>query len=353
MSRCYLTMSGSIIDLRSDTVTRPTEEMRRAMFDAVVGDDVYGEDPTVNRLQEIAAAKVGKEDALFVPSGTMGNEVAVKTHTQPGDEMILEARSHIYNYEAGATAAISGVQIRAIYGEDGAMDPAEIRRAIRARNEHFPVSRLICLENTHNGAGGTVIPLSIMKETYDLAKEFGLAVHLDGARIFNAAIALGVDAKEIARYSDSVMFCLSKGLSAPVGSILAGSREFIERARRYRKMFGGGMRQAGVIAAAGIVALEKMVDRLKEDHENARILAKGLSEIEGVEVNFRTVQTNMVYAKFRGYTAQGAAERLRERGVLVSFLGRDSVRMVTHREIGREDVLRTIEIARTAFESRS
>ncbi len=334
------------IDLRSDTVTTPTEAMRRAMAAAEVGDDVYQEDPTVRRLEAMAAEKMGKEAGLFVPSGTMGNAVAVMTHTRRGDEVILEAESHIYYYEVAGIAVLSGALPRTVPGVRGAITPELLESALRGPNIHYPPTTLLCMENTHNRAGGAVIPLETMRATSDLAHRRGLAVHLDGARIFNAAIALGVPAAAIAATADSVMFCLSKGLGAPVGSVLTGTRAFIERARKNRKMLGGGMRQAGVIAAAGIVALETMVDRLQEDHENARYLAENLAEIPGLVVDPATVQTNMVMCDVvkPGLSAEELSRRLRERQVLVNANGPSRLRFVTHKDVSRADIARALEI---------
>lgn len=326
--------------MRSDTVTRPTPEMREAMFRAEVGDDVYGEDPTVNRLEELGASMVGKEAAVFVPSGTMGNQVSIMSHTQRGDEIIMEEMAHIFTYEVGAPAVLAGVQIRTIRGTYGVMDPEEVERAIRKPNIHFPRTSLICLENTHNRSGGCVIPIENMKAIYEIAGRYGVRVHLDGARVFNAAVALGVDVKEITRYCDSVQFCLSKGLSAPVGSLVAGSRDFVERARKARKMLGGGMRQAGILAAAGIVALTKMVGRLKEDHDNARFLAEKLVGVPGLFIDMKTVQTNMVVVGTRELGVDGPefVAALRRRGVLCNADLPYRVRLVTHREVSRADV---------------
>lgn len=334
------------IDLRSDTVTTPTEAMRRAMAAAEVGDDVYQEDPTVRRLEAMAAEKMGKEAGLFVPSGTMGNAVAVMTHTRRGDEVILEAESHIYYYEVAGIAVLSGALPRTVPGVRGAITPELLESALRGPNIHYPPTTLLCMENTHNRAGGAVIPLETMRATSDLAHRRGLAVHLDGARIFNAAIALGVPAAAIAATADSVMFCLSKGLGAPVGSVLTGTRAFIERARKNRKMLGGGMRQAGVIAAAGVVALETMVDRLQEDHENARYLAENLAEIPGLVVDPATVQTNMVMCDVvkPGLSAEELSRRLRERQVLVNANGPSRLRFVTHKDVSRADIARALEI---------
>ncbi|MEW6274081.1 MAG: low-specificity L-threonine aldolase [Bacillota bacterium] len=333
-----------MIDLRSDTVTQPTAEMRRAMAEALVGDDVYGEDPTVNRLEALGARMVGKEAALFVASGTMGNLVALLTHTRPGEEIIVGAQAHIYYYEAGGLARLAGVLPRLADDRDGMITAAAVKELLRPPNIHFPPTRLICLENTHNRGGGTILPAEQMRAVYELAKESGLAVHLDGARIFNAAVAAGRPVEEFARYADSVMFCLSKGLSAPAGSLLAGTREFCDRARRARKLVGGGMRQAGVLAAAGIVALEQMVDRLAEDHANARYLAEGLAALPGIELDPARVQTNIVVFHLRapGLTADEFLARLKERGILAVSMSPACVRMVTHRHISRKDVEKTL-----------
>ncbi|HBF11602.1 low-specificity L-threonine aldolase [Thermotoga neapolitana] len=336
-----------MIDLRSDTVTKPTEEMRKAMAQAEVGDDVYGEDPTVNELEKLAAKIFGKEDALFVPSGTMGNQVSIMAHTQRGDEVILEANSHIFWYEVGAMAVLSGVMPHPVAGKNGVMDPDDVKKAIRPDNVHFPRTSLITIENTHNRSGGRVIPLENMKEIYSIAKEFGINVHVDGARIFNASVATGIPAKEYARYADSVMFCLSKGLCAPVGSVVVGDSEFIKRARKARKMLGGGMRQAGVLAAAGIIALTKMVDRLKEDHENARFLAMKLREI-GYQVNPEDVETNMVILRTDNLRVNASVflKELEENGVLASSLSDTEIRLVTHKDVSRsqiEDALNVFE----------
>lgn len=335
------------IDLRSDTVTQPTEEMRRAMAAAPVGDDVYGEDPTVRELEELGAHMVGKEAALFVPSGTMGNQVSILTHTRRGDEVIVDSNSHIFMYEVGAAAVLSGVQLRTVCGEQGYLSPSQIQLAIRDSDIHAPVSRLLCLENTHNRAGGTAVSPSAMSEMASVAHRHNMAVHLDGARIFNAAAALNVAATDIAKDCDSVMFCLSKGLAAPVGSLLAGSRDFVARARKNRKMLGGGMRQAGILAAAGIVALTKMVGRLVEDHENAKTLAKGLLEIPGLHLDLATVQTNIVVfdASGLGIGPDRFVASLAESGVLAVPFG-TRVRMVTHKDVSRDDVQRALSAVR-------
>lgn len=332
------------IDLRSDTVTMPTEEMRDAMRDADVGDDVYGDDPTINRLERLAAEIVGKEAALFVTSGTQGNQVAALSHTRRGDEVIAEAESHIIHHETAGLAVIAGVQPRAIKGYNGQMPIEEIMSSIREKDVHNPRTGLICLENTHGDSGGKVLPLSYMQEVYEAAKEHGIPVHLDGARLFNAAEALGAMPAEITAYADSVQFCLSKALCAPIGSMLAGPAEFIDEARKWRKMLGGGMRQAGIIGAAGIIALEKMTGRLAEDHQHARQLAAGLAKIEGIDIDADGVESNIILfsASSLGLHSAKLVELLKEQGVLANTFDKERVRFVTHREIDASDVVRTI-----------
>jgi threonine aldolase len=330
-----------MIDLRSDTVTLPTDEMRAAMARAEVGDDVYLEDPTVNALQEEAAARVGKEAALFVPTGTMGNLLAVKCHTQPGDEVLLERNAHIVQFEMGGMAWFSGVLPKVLDGAGGILDPEAVRAGIHQNVPYYRArTGLVSVENTHNYGGGTIYPVETLAAVYEAAHSQGVPVHMDGARIFNAAVASGMPAAAITRYADSVMFCFSKGLSAPAGSVLCGTREFVERARRVRRVVGGGMRQAGVLCAAARVALATMVDRLAEDHAMARRLAEGLAELPGVEVDPAAVQTNIVMCLLaRGPEACAAFVRgLRERSVLVSQLTPDTVRLVTHRHIGPTQV---------------
>lgn len=325
------------------------------MNNAEVGDDVFQEDPTVNQLEELAAKKVGKEAALFVPSGTMGNLIAVLTHCQRGDEVILEIDSHIYFYEVGGMSAVAGVIPRLIIGDKGIPDPQDVKRALREDNFHFPKTTLICLENTHNRAGGTIIPPKLTEEICQLAHQRNIAVHLDGARMFNAAIALNIEPTLLTKNVDSVMFCLSKGLSAPVGSILAGSKEFIQRARKNRKMLGGGMRQAGILAAAGIIALEQMMERLKEDHKNARILGEGLANINGIKVDLETIQTNMVYFNLqesRMDTYQ-FLPKLAKYNILGSPRPPTKVRLVTHYGISEEDIHTTIEVIREILSEKS
>jgi len=330
-----------IIDLRSDTVTLPTAAMRRAMSEAEVGDDVFGEDPTVNRLEALAAERMGKEAGLFVVSGTMGNLVALLTHCARGEEVILGDQSHSYLYEAGGSAAVGGIHPRPVRNQpDGTLEPDEIVAAIRSENPHFPRTRLICLENTHNRCGGAVLTPEYTARVCNLAHQHGLKVHLDGARIFNAAVALGVDVRRLTCAVDSVTFCLSKGLAAPVGSVVCGPRDWIYEARRARKLLGGGMRQAGVIAAAGIVALEEMVDRLAEDHANARRLAEGLANLPGIEIDPTTVQTDIVIFTLNHptLTPEGLAARLKAQGVWLLPIGGPRLRAVTHYGITAKDI---------------
>ncbi len=324
-----------LIDLRSDTVTRPTEAMRRAMALAEVGDDVYGEDPTLNRLEARAAEIFGREAAIFVPTGTMGNQIAIRLHTQHGQEVICEARSHVLDWEMAMMAAFAGCQARAVAADRGILTWAHIQPAIGAKIYYRAQTGLITLENSHNMAGGTVTPLPVFEEIWAGARAAGLPVHLDGARVFNAATALGLSVAELTRGFDTVMFCLSKGLGAPVGSMLVGSRETIAEARIHRKALGGGMRQAGVLAAAGLIALEQMPQRLGEDHANARLLAEALAQVEGVRINLDAVQTNIVI--FQCEDAPAVVSALRLKGVAASAIGPKSVRFVTHYDVSRAD----------------
>jgi len=336
-----------VVDLRSDTVTLPTEEMLEAIRTAELGDDVYGEDPTVNRLEELAAKKMGKEAALLTTSGTQANLTGVMSQTERGDEIILEAHAHMYSHEVGAFSVIGGLVPRFVTGRMGVMTPQDIEAVLRQSNIHFPPTKLICIENTHNYAGGTVWSPSQIKAVCDFAKTRGLNVHMDGARIFNAAVAQNIDVRELTRYVDTLMFCLSKGLSAPVGSLVVGSRSLVDRARRYRKMLGGGMRQAGIIAAPGIIAIEKMIDRLKDDHENAKLLARGLLKIDGISLDLEHIQTNIVRYDVSGVgiSAIEWAARLRDFGVKAGAQEAGRVRMVTHRGIEKEDIEYTVEVA--------
>jgi threonine aldolase len=321
------------IDLRSDTVTKPTDAMRRAMAEAEVGDDVYGEDPTVNRLEQRAAAIFEKEAALFVPTGTMGNQIAVRLHTQHGQEVICERRAHIVDWEMAMVSAFSGCQLRQVDGERGVLCWERIAAAIAAPIYYRAQTGMIALENTHNMAGGTVTSLAVLEEVWAGAAERGLPVHLDGARLFNAAAALGIPVSTLTRGFATVMFCLSKGLCAPVGSLLVGSRVLMERGRSIRKMLGGGMRQAGVLAAAGLIALEEMPARLHEDHANARWMAEQIAGMGGCLIDLETVQTNIVIFRPEGRTAAEIVAGLKTRGVLCGTAGADEVRFVTHRDV--------------------
>jgi threonine aldolase len=336
------------MDFRSDTVTKPTPQMRRAMAEAEVGDDVYGEDPTVNRLEERAAQIFGREAAIFVPTGTMGNQIAIKIHTHHGQEIICEERGHIFNYEMATLAAFSGCLVRPIYGEDGALSWAEIKKRIAPGIYYKAQTGLISLENTHNMAGGTVYRQEVADEICDRAHEAGLPVHLDGARVFNAATALGKPVAEVTKKFDSVMFCLSKGLGAPVGSMLVGSKAFIEKARTYRKALGGGMRQAGILAAAGLIALEKMPLRLQEDHDNAQVLAQGLAKIGGIKIDPKKVMTNILVFNITGcgMNTTEFTRKLAERNVLAAGIDLEHMRFVTHMDVSREDCIKTLEAVR-------
>jgi len=329
------------IDLRSDTVTLPTAAMREAIFGAELGDDVFVEDPTTIRLEKMAAERMGKEAAMLVASGTMGNLVCVLTHCGRGDEAILGNQSHTFIYEGGGIAALGGIHPHTIANQpDGTLRLEDIEAAIRADNVHFPRTRLICLENTHNRCGGAVLTPGYTDAVAALARDRDLLLHLDGARIFNAAVALGVDVKKLVRYADSVSFCLSKGLSAPVGSLICGTKEFIAEARRNRKMVGGGMRQAGVIAAAGITALEQMIDRLAQDHANAKRLAEGITRIPGLAVEMERVQTNIVFFDLAGgvVSDEELVTKLGNRGVKMLRSGPGRIRAVTHYGISAEDI---------------
>lgn len=334
------------IDLRSDTVTHPTPAMRAAMSQAPVGDDVYGEDPTVNRLQELAASLVGKEAALYVPSGTMGNLASILAHCQRGDEVMLGDKSHTFLYEAGGISVLGGIHSRQLTNQpDGSLLLSELEEGLRGSDSHFPPSRLVCLENTHNRCGGTCQTPEYFQQVSGFAGRHGLKIHLDGARIFNAAAAQNVDVTAFAQHVDSLTFCLSKGLAAPVGSVVCGTREFIQRVHRQRKLLGGGMRQAGILAAAGIVALETMPGRLGEDHARARALAKRLEETPGLIVN--PPATNMIFlslADFVPLSAKEAAEKMKARGVLVGIVGPRQFRLVTHYEIDDAGVDRAASV---------
>ncbi len=341
-------MPPSVIDLRSDTVTRPTPGMRAAMAAAEVGDDVFGEDPTVNRLQERVAELLGKEAALFVPSGSMSNQVCLKAQTQPGDEIICDANCHIYHYEAGGPAVLSGVMCRTVEGECGVFDLQQIEGLVRPDNEHLVRTRMVCLENTHNRGGGKIYPLEKIEAISAWARKNGLIMHLDGARLMNAVVATGIPAKQWARPFDSVSMCFSKGLGAPVGSALAGPKAFVAKARRIRKLFGGGMRQAGVIASAALYALENHVDRLKEDHAHAQVLAEAVADSPGVRLWPPKVETNIVYMQVDPDI--GPATRitaaLKEQGVLAHPTGPQAIRMCTHLDVSSAQVERAAETIR-------
>lgn len=334
-----------MIDIRSDTVTMPTQKMREAIFNAEVGDDVYGDDPTTSRLEKTAAEKMGKEATLFVPSGTFGNELALLTHTLRGDEVITDEHSHILIHEAGASAVIAGVQLRTFRSENGRPNPIDIKNLIRSENIHFPRTGLICLENAHGM--GSVIDIETMKSIHEIADSQGIPIHLDGARIFNAACSLHVDVKEISQYADSVMFCLSKGLAAPIGSMLAGTKEFIEKARKGRKLMGGGMRQSGIIAAAGIVALEDMTQRLCEDHENARLLANGLEHIRTIKVFRNRLDINMVFFTFEiPVKDDDFVLYMLNHGIKINPIEDGEYRFVTNKDVLRDDIMYVIETVR-------
>jgi threonine aldolase len=337
-----------IVDLRSDTLTLPTPEMREAMARAQVGDDVWGEDPTVQRLEALAAERLGKEAGLFVTSGTQGNLVCVAAHTRAGQEVVLDLDSHIYNYEVAGAATVGHVQMRPTQTARGFLTPDQVREAIRPGNIHLPETGLVCIENTHNRHGGTCCTPEEIAAVAAAAHEAGVAVHLDGARLFNAAVALRRPAADFTRPVDSVTFCISKGLGAPVGSVICGSREFVGRARRVRKMLGGGMRQAGIIAAAGIVALERMVERLAEDHANARRLAEGLAKLPGLRVDLSSVQTNIVILRVdRGPEATDELVRgCAARKVKVHAMGPAAIRCVTHKDVDGDDITRALDAFR-------
>ena len=332
-----------MIDLRSDTVTKPSNAMRQAMANAEVGDDVFGEDPSVNRLQEMAAQLLGKEAALFVPSGTMANQIAIKVHTQPGDEIVMERTSHPFNSESGGLAVLSGVQVNLLDGERGVLSADQIVPVIRTGEDvHHAPTRLICLENTHNRGGGAVYPVDVIGDIASLSRQRGIGMHLDGARLMNACIASGMSAADYTQYFDSCTLCLSKGLGAPVGSVVAGSSDFIQRALRFRKMFGGAMRQVGVLAAAGIYALEHNVERLAEDHHHAKLLAERICNAKGLQLNPYEVETNIIYLQLDSTAARLDARQLmqamQQRGVLALAPNATHMRLVTHLDLTRKQI---------------
>ena len=333
------------VDLRSDTVTKPTPEMRRAMAEAEVGDDVYGEDPTVNKLERRAAEIFGREAGLFVPSGSMGNLIAMRVHARPGQEIICEERSHIYNYEMGSISALAACVPRPVRGENALLSWPVIRQAIRPKSYHRAQTGMVALENTHNIAGGVVMPLELTNDICNNAHEAGLIVHLDGARVFNAALALGTNVQSLTEKFDSVMFCVSKGLGAPVGSLLVGSAQFVDQARIQRKLLGGGMRQAGILAAAGLIALEKSPARLHEDHRNAKFLAEGLAAMHGVRLDANQVRTNIIVfdVSESGMTSGEISAKLKLMGVLANGVNDAEMRMVTHQDVDRTGCERALE----------
>ncbi len=341
-----------MIDLRSDTVTRPDAAMRRAMAEAEVGDDVFGEDPTVNLLQEKVAELLGKEAALFVPSGTMGNQICMNVHTDPGDEIICEAGSHVLNFESGSMAFLSGAQPRPIIGQRGVFTVDQVREAMRAPAYYLPRTRLIVIENTHNLAGGTIFPLDEIRRIADFARSHDLRMHLDGARLWNASVATGISLNEYSRYFDSVSVCLSKGLGAPVGSVIVGSKEFIQKAHRLRKQLGGGMRQVGILAAAGIHAIEHNLTRLEEDHRKARRFAEIVAGARGIRLDIETVQTNIVVMDIEGEaTAPELIERLAAKGVLLVPMGAKKLRAVTHLDVSMQEVETAAQIVRQELDA--
>jgi len=337
------------IDLRSDTVTQPTDAMRRAMAAAEVGDDVLGDDPTIAELERATAEVLGTEAAVYMPSGTMTNQVALRAHTEPGDEAILADNAHMYFYEAGGPAALSGVMCKLLPSERGQYTAEALRGALHPANVHFPRTKLVCVENTSNRGGGSIWPLERIAAVHDVAREAGLATHLDGARIWNASVATGLAEREYARYFDTVSVCFSKGLGAPVGSCLAGTREFIDRARRFRKMFGGGMRQAGIIAAGALYALRNHRARLAEDHAHAQALAEGLAAMDGIDLDAATVETNIVLFRVTARPAAELVRRLAAAGVLVLATGPSHIRAVTNLMVSAADVPRSLDAFREAL----
>ena len=343
-----------IIDLRSDTVTKPSREMREFMMTAEVGDDVFGEDPTVNKLQEKVAELLGKEAALFVPSGTMGNQLCIKAHTQPWDEIICDKDAHIYNYESGSIAGLSHVQVIPLNGKNGIFTAEQVEEAIRPVAYYLPKTKLVCIENTHNRGGGTIFPIDEIQRIKQVVDKYNLKFHLDGARLWNASIATGISLKEYAQYFDSVSVCLSKGLGAPVGSVIAGSKEFIKIAHRYRKAWGGGMRQAGILAAAGLFAIEHNFQRLAEDHRRAKYFAEEISKISRVKIDLETVQTNIVLFEVEGLTAAEVCQIVKNNSktgssLLLSIGKKYLVRALTHLDVNDDDIEEAIKILKAHF----
>jgi len=343
-----------IIDLRSDTVTKPSREMREFMMIAEVGDDVFGEDPTVNKLQEKVAELLGKEAALYVPSGTMGNQLCIKAHTQPWDEIICDKDAHIYNYESGSIAGLSHVQVIPLNGKNGIFTAEQVEEAIRPVAYYLPKTKLVCIENTHNRGGGTIFPIDEIQRIKQVVDKYNLKFHLDGARLWNASIATGISLKEYAQYFDSVSVCLSKGLGAPVGSVIAGSKEFIKIAHRYRKAWGGGMRQAGILAAAGLFAIEHNFQRLAEDHRRAKYFAEEISKISRVKIDLETVQTNIVLFEVEGLTAAEVCQIVKNNSktgssLLLSIGKKYLVRALTHLDVNDDDIEEAIKILKAHF----
>ena len=346
--------SDSVIDLRSDTVTKPSPAMRKAMFQAEVGDDVYAEDPTINRLEKRAAEVFGREAALFVPSGTMGNQIAIKLHTTHGQEVICEERGHVFNYEMAMMAHFSGVLPRTVWADDGIVTWKHVAAKLRGKSYHAAKTGLVSLENTHNMAGGTVTPLDVFDEVCDRAHDAGLPVHLDGARVFNASVALGIPVDRLTAKADTVMFCLSKGLGAPVGSMLVGKADAVDRGRIYRKALGGGMRQAGILAAAGLIALEEGPQKLATDHANAKFLAEGLAKIPGIKIDSAKVHTNIVICDISGtgMTSGEMSCALAGRNVLANGVAPHLIRFVTHRDVNREQCAKALKVADEVCEAK-
>lgn len=332
------------IDLRSDTITKPSPEMRQVMARAEVGDDVFGDDPVVNELEEVVAGILGKERALFVPSGTMANQLALRCHTQHGDEILIDANAHIYWYEAGGPAALSGLTCKQLPGKRGIFTASDVKAALRPKNNHYPPTSLLTVENTHNRGGGAIWPVDTIREVTSVAMNAGLKTHLDGARLWNASVASGISEKEYSSCFDSVSVCFSKGLGAPIGSALAGNQAFIEKARRFRKQFGGGMRQAGIIASAALYAVNNNRPGLAEDHSNARLLAAGLATIGGISIDISEVNTNMVYFDVKKIPASELVEKLRKKGVLVLDVSENRIRAVPNLMVNSADIETVIEI---------
>ncbi|MCP5062326.1 MAG: aminotransferase class I/II-fold pyridoxal phosphate-dependent enzyme [Ignavibacteriae bacterium] len=340
-----------MIDLRSDTVTKPSDSMRKAMYNAEVGDDVYKEDPTINKLQEYAADLLGKEDALYVPSGVMGNQICLNVHTQPGDEVICEADAHIFQYESGSPAALSGLQLYPVKGNNGIITIEQIEPMIRPQSAYYmPRTKIVEIENTHNRAGGTIHPIENIKKIKELVKKYNLIFHLDGARLWNASVASGISVSEYSSYFDSVSVCLSKGLGTPVGSIIAGSKDFITEAFRVRKAWGGGMRQVGILAAAGLYALENNIERLEEDHSKAIILANIINYIDSLEINLKNVHTNILIFKPNKISVEEALQKCAEKGLQLSIGQIGSLRAVTHMDASFDDIEKAGKILREVFE---